>query len=150
VNVMCTYQFSTRLLLPFNELIYRTVIAFSKATGDYAVLSRTDLQVIALTFMLEVEENGYARVRDEYGKVSTLIYPSGIPWRALQGDCSRRCFPRAEEVTAGSRGNTSGLWLWHPRNIGRNLTRLISVIAFAATKRYQTGTQALQDRLICC
>lgn len=51
-------------------LLY-AVTAFAKQTGDYAVLSHTDLCVLALTYAVEVEENGHWRVREELGKVST-------------------------------------------------------------------------------
>lgn len=44
--------------------------AFAKQTGDYSVLSHTDLCVLALTYAVEVEENGHWRVREELGKVS--------------------------------------------------------------------------------
>ncbi len=36
---------------------------WAKHTGDIAVLSKADLEVLALTYALEVEENGYARIR---------------------------------------------------------------------------------------
>lgn len=52
------------------------VIAFAKATGDYSVLSQPDLHVLALTFQYEVLENGYARVRDEFGKPPKGIKPA--------------------------------------------------------------------------
>ncbi|EIW67794.1 hypothetical protein TREMEDRAFT_14959, partial [Tremella mesenterica DSM 1558] len=41
------------------------VIEFSKKTGDYAVLSQTDLGVVALTLQYELMENGEANVRTE-------------------------------------------------------------------------------------
>lgn len=43
------------------------VIAFAKKTGDYAVLSRPDLSVLALAYALEVERHGTWRIRDEVG-----------------------------------------------------------------------------------
>lgn len=46
------------------------VIAFAKQTGDFAVLSTPDLHILALTYALEVEENGHRFVREELGKVS--------------------------------------------------------------------------------
>lgn len=45
-----------------------TVVAFAKKTGDIAVLSATDLSVIALTWQWEVAENGEANVRSEPGQ----------------------------------------------------------------------------------
>lgn len=44
------------------------VIAFAKKTGDYAVLSATDLSVVALTYQYEVEVNGDARIRTVPGQ----------------------------------------------------------------------------------
>jgi rRNA maturation endonuclease Nob1 len=49
------------------------VSKFAKQTGDYAVLSHTDLCVLALTYAVEVEENGLWRVRTELGKVCRLL-----------------------------------------------------------------------------
>ncbi|GHJ88225.1 hypothetical protein NliqN6_4627 [Naganishia liquefaciens] len=40
------------------------VMAWAKHTGDIAVLSRTDLGVIALTYAAEVEMNGFANIRE--------------------------------------------------------------------------------------
>lgn len=44
-----------------------SVIAFAKQTGDYAVLSRPDLAVLALAYALEVERHGTWRIRDQLG-----------------------------------------------------------------------------------
>lgn len=46
---------------------YAAVIAFAKLTGDYAVLSRPDLSVLALAYAVEVERHGTWRVRSEVG-----------------------------------------------------------------------------------
>lgn len=43
-------------------------MAFAKKTGDIAVLSATDLSVIALTYQWEVEENGEKNIRTELGQ----------------------------------------------------------------------------------
>lgn len=43
------------------------VTKFAKKTGDYAVLSRPDMSVLALTYALELERHGSWRVRDEVG-----------------------------------------------------------------------------------
>lgn len=42
-----------------------TVTAFAKKTGDFAVLSQTDLSVAALTYQYEVMVNGIKRIRTE-------------------------------------------------------------------------------------
>lgn len=42
-----------------------TVAAFARKTGDYAVLSATDLRVLALTYQLEFEACGMTRIRTE-------------------------------------------------------------------------------------
>jgi RNA-binding protein NOB1 len=44
------------------------VVAFAKKTGDYAVLSQTDLSVIALTCQYELEVNGDQNVRSVPGE----------------------------------------------------------------------------------
>jgi PIN domain of ribonuclease len=49
-----------------NELL---VVDFSRKTGDFSTLSSVDLKVLALTYMLEVEANGTARLRTEPVKV---------------------------------------------------------------------------------
>jgi RNA-binding protein NOB1 len=46
------------------------VTAFAKATGDLSVLSQTDLRLCALLLTLEVESNGYHRVRPSLGQLS--------------------------------------------------------------------------------
>lgn len=43
------------------------VIEFAKQTGDYAVLSRPDLSVLALAYALEVERHGTWRIRSKLG-----------------------------------------------------------------------------------
>ena len=52
------------------------VIAFAKQTGDFAVLSTPDLHILALTYALEVEENGHRFVREELGKVRFALASS--------------------------------------------------------------------------
>ncbi|KAE8224865.1 hypothetical protein CF319_g2314 [Tilletia indica] len=42
-------------------------IAFAKLTGDYAVLSAPDLQVLALAYAVEYERHGTWRIREEIG-----------------------------------------------------------------------------------
>ncbi|KAI9344298.1 Nin one binding Zn-ribbon like-domain-containing protein [Obelidium mucronatum] len=49
---------------PSDESI-AAVAAFARKTGDFGVLSRTDVKVLALAWMLEVEKNGRANVRAE-------------------------------------------------------------------------------------
>lgn len=44
--------------------------AFARHTGDIAVLSATDLAVLALALTVEVEANGWHRVRESPGKPS--------------------------------------------------------------------------------
>jgi RNA-binding protein NOB1 len=46
----------------------RAVVAFAKKTGDYAVLSQTDLSVVALTYQYEEEVNGETWIRTEPGQ----------------------------------------------------------------------------------
>ncbi|ORX34902.1 Nin one binding Zn-ribbon like-domain-containing protein [Kockovaella imperatae] len=51
------------------------VVAFARKTGDYAVLSKTDLSVVALTWQYEVLENGKEGIRKEPGQ--KLARPDG-------------------------------------------------------------------------
>ncbi|KAJ3341525.1 Nin1 binding protein [Gonapodya sp. JEL0774] len=46
-----------------SEEAFAAVTSFSKKTGDFSVLSVTDLKVLALTWMLEKEVNGIAHLR---------------------------------------------------------------------------------------
>lgn len=55
---------------PSSEALSK-VTKFARATGDYSVLSLTDLRVIALCWMLEVERGGISRLRDQPMKVSS-------------------------------------------------------------------------------
>jgi RNA-binding protein NOB1 len=43
------------------------VTAFSKQTGDYSVLSRPDMNVLALTYAIETQKHGTWRIRDQVG-----------------------------------------------------------------------------------
>jgi RNA-binding protein NOB1 len=51
-------------------------MAWAKHTGDVAVLSRTDMGVIALTYAAEVEMNGFTNIREVPGKVSRARAPA--------------------------------------------------------------------------
>lgn len=44
------------------------VVAFAKKSGDYAVLSATDMSVVALTYQYEAEVNGESRIRTAPGQ----------------------------------------------------------------------------------
>ncbi|CDZ98705.1 Predicted RNA-binding protein Nob1p involved in 26S proteasome assembly [Phaffia rhodozyma] len=77
------------------------VTAFAKQTGDYAVLSHTDLCVLALTYAVEVEENGHWRVRDELGKP-----PAGRPVPA-SASASANASTTAPAPTSPSKSNNS-------------------------------------------
>ena len=48
------------------------VTAFARKTGDLAVLSGTDLEIIALTFMMEKEKNGMKNIRSEPVRVQSV------------------------------------------------------------------------------
>ena len=68
-------------LLPFitirspSEESLRFVTEFSRRTGDLAVLSRTDLLCLALTYELESEQNGGNRIRSVPGQKGTRRTP---------------------------------------------------------------------------
>ncbi|TIB61063.1 hypothetical protein E3P78_02917 [Wallemia ichthyophaga] len=51
-----------------DPISYAKVSSFSKLTGDYSVLSGPDMGILALTYALEVKENGTVRLRDAPGK----------------------------------------------------------------------------------
>lgn len=58
--------FTIEILEP-NVEAKMAVNAFAKQTGDYSVLSQPDLQVLALTYALEVQRHGQWRIRDTLG-----------------------------------------------------------------------------------
>lgn len=62
------------------------VTKFARATGDYSVLSLTDLRVIALCWMLEVERGGISRLREQPVKVSSgqIRIGSLIPFNVVE------------------------------------------------------------------
>ena len=55
------FALSTRAV---SDAALGAVSRFAAQTGDLAVLSATDLEIIALTYMLEVEANGTQFIRD--------------------------------------------------------------------------------------
>ncbi|KAI9339214.1 Nin one binding Zn-ribbon like-domain-containing protein [Zopfochytrium polystomum] len=57
----------------------REVSTFAKKTGDFATLSRTDIRVLALTWMLEKERKGTAHLRKEPIAVSGRLQPPTEP-----------------------------------------------------------------------
>ncbi|KAG0049556.1 Nin1 binding protein [Gryganskiella cystojenkinii] len=63
-NDLAMLPFDIQVINP-NESSVRAVAAFARKTGDYAVLSATDLRVLALTYQLEFEACGMARIRTE-------------------------------------------------------------------------------------
>ncbi|KAF9972799.1 Nin1 binding protein [Actinomortierella ambigua] len=86
-------------MLPFdievinpNEDSVRAVAAFARKTGDLAVLSATDLRVLALTYQLEVAANGTRRIRTEPVKSNTQ---SG----SVKPQQPKRTKNKAKEVT---------------------------------------------------
>ncbi len=54
------YEIKTRQV---SEAAYKAVTAFAQLTGDIAVLSGTDLEIIALTWMIEKETHDMAHLR---------------------------------------------------------------------------------------
>ncbi|KAI7823824.1 Nin one binding Zn-ribbon like-domain-containing protein [Gamsiella multidivaricata] len=63
-NDLAMLPFDIQVINP-TEASVRAVAAFSRKTGDYAVLSATDLRVLALTYQLELENCGMKRIRTE-------------------------------------------------------------------------------------
>jgi RNA-binding protein NOB1 len=52
------------------------VAQFAKKTGDYAAISKTDLRLIALTHMLEIELNGKKYLNEVSAELMALSSPS--------------------------------------------------------------------------
>ncbi|KAF9327216.1 Nin1 binding protein [Podila minutissima] len=63
-NDLALLPFDIEVINP-NESSVRAVAAFARKTGDYAVLSATDLRVLALAYQLEFELCGMKRIRAE-------------------------------------------------------------------------------------
>ncbi|KAF9108075.1 Nin1 binding protein [Mortierella sp. AM989] len=63
-NDLAMLPFDIEVINP-TEASVRAVAAFARKTGDYAVLSATDLRVLALTYQLEFEHCGMKRIRTE-------------------------------------------------------------------------------------
>ncbi|KAI1299521.1 Nin1 binding protein [Mortierella claussenii] len=63
-NDLAMLPFDIQVINP-TEASVRAVAAFARKTGDYAVLSATDLRVLALTYQLEFEHCGMKRIRAE-------------------------------------------------------------------------------------
>ncbi|KAG0210198.1 Nin1 binding protein [Mortierella sp. GBA30] len=63
-NDLAMLPFDIEVINP-TETSVRAVAAFARKTGDYAVLSATDLRVLALTYQLEFEACGMKRIRAE-------------------------------------------------------------------------------------
>lgn len=78
------------IIRPPSSEALSVVTKFARATGDYSVLSLTDLRVIALCWMLEVERGGISRLREQPVKVSSgqirigSLIPFGVVERAEQ------------------------------------------------------------------
>ncbi|CAN0172721.1 unnamed protein product, partial [Laminaria digitata] len=56
--------FELKLREPSDEAM-KFAVGFARQTGDLRALSRVDLRVIALTYMLERQETGAAHLRTE-------------------------------------------------------------------------------------
>ncbi|KAG0256838.1 Nin1 binding protein [Mortierella polycephala] len=87
-------------ILPFdiqvinpNEASVRAVAAFARKTGDYAVLSATDLRVLALTYQLEFEACGMKRIRAE------PVRPNTQPGNKKLPAAPKRTKHSAKEIT---------------------------------------------------
>ncbi|KAF9292648.1 Nin1 binding protein [Mortierella alpina] len=87
-------------LLPFDiavinptEASVRAVAAFARKTGDYAVLSATDLRVLALTYQLEFEACGMKRIRTE------PVRPNVQPGNKKPQAAPKRTKHSAKEIT---------------------------------------------------
>lgn len=83
------------------------VSSFAKATGDYHVLSLTDLRVMALCWMLEVERDGGSYIREEPERKSPSQFRVGrlIPFAEID-----RMEREAAEAEAAAREADDG-WI---------------------------------------
>lgn len=69
-NLLTTLPYEIEILSP-SEAAMKSVIEFSRKTGDFAALSLTDLKLIALTFTLESRINGQI---DMESKLKVCLY----------------------------------------------------------------------------
>ncbi|KAJ0402874.1 hypothetical protein P43SY_000488 [Pythium insidiosum] len=69
--VLEALPFTLRTREPSAEAM-KAVVNFSRKTGDFAYLSLTDLRVMALTYMLESEQNGTDHLKDTPGTSATI------------------------------------------------------------------------------
>lgn len=83
-------QSSLVLRAPSSEALAAVVLA-SKQTGDYAILSKTDLKVMALCYMLEIEKNGRKHIREPKAAAFTeLKRAPGISFEQLEQEEKER------------------------------------------------------------
>lgn len=71
-------------------------MAFARKTGDYAVLSQTDLGVVALTLQYELRENGEVNVRKEPGEKKVRAEEG----EKVQGGVAAEAAPQGSETAA--------------------------------------------------
>eukprot|EP00178_Gracilaria_changii_P007498 TRINITY_DN236_c0_g1_i1.p1 TRINITY_DN236_c0_g1~~TRINITY_DN236_c0_g1_i1.p1 ORF type:complete len:577 (-),score=82.24 TRINITY_DN236_c0_g1_i1:1819-3549(-) len=102
------------LRAPSSEAMAETVV-FAKSTGDFSVLSLTDLKVMALTRMLERETNGdkFLKTAPAQRHVSDVRIGTVTPFEVLDQleamqalprvskDIERNCSNRGEEYSEG-------------------------------------------------
>lgn len=83
------------------------VVAFAKKTGDYAVLSQTDMSVIALTCQYELDANGEKYVRSEPGEKKAG--PPGAPKPGKsKGKGKEKERAKDSDIAAPAAGSASG------------------------------------------
>ena len=71
LHLLETLPFELEVRVP-SDTAMRAVADFARKTGDFAALSLTDLRVLALTYQLEVEENGTQFLRTEPARTLKL------------------------------------------------------------------------------
>ncbi|KAJ9124077.1 hypothetical protein QFC22_000872 [Naganishia vaughanmartiniae] len=76
------------------------VMAWAKHTGDVAVLSRTDMGVVALTYAAEVEMNGFANIREVPGKNPVGVDGPSLahPAPSTKGSAAPTTVPKAPSI----------------------------------------------------
>ena len=83
-----------------HHLANNLVAAFARKTGDYAVLSATDLRVLALTYQLEFEACGMKRIRTE------PVRPNVQPGNKKPQAAPKRTKHSAKEITGDFEDDT--------------------------------------------
>ena len=101
-------------LLPFleqripNRESLRFVSEFAQKTGDYSLLSRTDLEILALTYEIECEKNGSSHLRNVPGS-RPLKPPCPQPDNSIQAGSISKADSPPHSVSQPAEDSTTPL-----------------------------------------